>query len=123
MRVWAKTDGEVKEGKYLVVRRDGTIPPWPHFVLGGYDPAAPAALRAYANAGALLGYHPDFTDSVLELADDYERLAREHAGEADPDAGPHREDNPAVVAMMRGEGDLTGYGHDLERLFDEASKR
>lgn len=26
---------ETPEGKYLVKRRDGTVPPWPHFVLGG----------------------------------------------------------------------------------------
>jgi hypothetical protein len=110
MKVWAKTDGEVREGKYLVVRRDGTIPPWPHFVLGGYDPAAPAALRAYARAGVELGYDPEFTSSVLELADDYEKLAADNAGKADPDAGPHRRDNPAVVAMMRHQFDLTDFG-------------
>jgi hypothetical protein len=109
MRLWAKTDGPVKEGKYLVVRRDGTIPPWPHFVLGGYDPAAAAALRTYAEMGARLGYDPEFTKSLIELADDFEKMAHRNAGVSDPDAGPHRTDNPAVVAMMRGEGDLSEY--------------
>jgi hypothetical protein len=32
MKVWVKTE-IAPEGKYLVVRRDGTIPSWPHFVL------------------------------------------------------------------------------------------
>lgn len=32
MRVWAKTK-EFSEGKFLVVRRDGTTPEWPHFVI------------------------------------------------------------------------------------------
>ena len=30
VKIWAKTE-EFSEGKYLVVRRDGTIPAWPHF--------------------------------------------------------------------------------------------
>ena len=34
--------------KYLVVRRDGSIPKWPAFVLGARDPCALFALRAYA---------------------------------------------------------------------------
>lgn len=106
MRIWAKTDGDVKEGKYLVVRRDGTIPPWPHFVLGGYDPAASAGLRAYAKEAANCAFDLEYVASILELADDFDRLAEEHAGKADPDAGPHRKDNPTVIAMMRGEGDL-----------------
>lgn len=45
MRIWTKTDGQYKEdGKFLVVRRDGTVFKGPHFVLGPRDPAAPAAL-------------------------------------------------------------------------------
>lgn len=31
--------------KFLVLRRDGTIPDWPWFVLGGEDPMAPGALH------------------------------------------------------------------------------
>ena len=33
-----RSDPKTKEGKFLVTRRDGTIPKWPHFVLGGRDP-------------------------------------------------------------------------------------
>ena len=111
MKIWAKTDGEVREGKYLVVRRDGTIPDWPHFVLGGYDPCVPAALKEYAKTARLKGYDPEYCASIEELAYDFERLsATERARRiADPDAGPHRTDNPAVINMMRGEGDLTDY--------------
>ena len=46
MKIWDKTE-EFKEGKFLVVRRDGSVPHWPHFVLGARDPGAPTALRAY----------------------------------------------------------------------------
>lgn len=121
MKIWAKTE-EFSEGKYLVVRRDGTIPPWPHFVIGGYDPAAAAGLRAYAAEARRLGMDPAFCDSIMELADDFTELSGERASTAalmgvkgaDPDAPPHRKDNPAVIAMMRGHGDLTDFGRSKE---------
>src|SRR5713101_3620180 len=75
MKVWAKTDGDVREGKYLVVRRDGTIPRWPHFVIGGDDYAGPAGLRGYATEAGRLGYDPEYCDSIMELADDFTRRA------------------------------------------------
>lgn len=34
-----------KEGKYLVQRRDGTVPDWPWFVLGARDPIAPCKTK------------------------------------------------------------------------------
>lgn len=102
MRVWAKTDGEVREGKFLVVRRDGSIPCWPHFVMGARDPAVPEALRAYAKKGEELGYDPAFVASVRELADDYEAY-RAKEGPGDADAGPHRKDNPEVIKVMQGD--------------------
>ena len=123
MKVWALTDGPVSEGKYLVVRRDGTIPAWPHFVIAAADPSAPAALNAYAKNAEIRGLDPEYTDSIRELAIDFGRYAEAHRlkaeeGEhkaADPDQGPHRIDNPAVIEMMRGNGDLTGYRpHHIE---------
>ncbi len=110
MKVWAKT-AEYPEGKYLVVRRDGTVPEWPHFVLGGFDPCAEAALHAYAHEAARRGLEVDYTQSVHELAVDFGLLATTPAAvaKADPDAPPHRHDNPAVLAMMRGEIDLANY--------------
>ena len=105
MKIWAKTE-EFSEGKYLVVRRDGTVPSWPHFVLGGDDPNAPAALRAYARSAQANGCDPEYVASIRELADDWEKRA---PGKSDPDAPPHRTDNPDVIRMMRGEFDLKDY--------------
>lgn len=105
VKIWAKTK-EFCEGKFLVVRRDGTIPDWPHFVLGARDPAAPAALRAYAIAAETAGMDPDFCSSVALLAEDFEAY-RKQAGDGDPDAPPHRSDNEHVLRLMRHEGDLS----------------
>ncbi len=101
MKIWAKTK-EFFEGKFLVVRRDGTVPHWPHFVLGARDPAAPFALRAYANAAQGLGFDPEYVASLRELASDFEKYRGEH-GDGDPEAPPHRQDSPSVVAAMRGD--------------------
>ena len=54
--------------KYVVVKRDGSIPPWPQFVLGAADPAAPAALRTYATMAKALGVEKSYTDLVMEHA-------------------------------------------------------
>jgi hypothetical protein len=113
VKVWVKTT-VAPEGKYLVVRRDGTIPHWPHFVLGGDDPNSPAALNAYADQAAMNGLDFDYVASIRELSDDFQRrvdaIARgEIKGKADPDAPPHRRDNPAIISAMRGERELTDY--------------
>lgn len=100
MKIWAKTK-EFSEGKFLVVRRDGSIPAWPHFVLGARDPAAPAALRAYADACEELKMDPEYVSSLRDLAYDFEKYRREH-GTGDADAAPHRKDDPSVIAAMRG---------------------
>lgn len=102
MKVWAKTDGEVREGKFLVVRRDGTVPAWPHFVMGARDPAVPYALRAYADQAKERGYDPEYVDSVRQLASDFAQYRHEH-GAGDPDKGPHRKDDPNVIRAMRHE--------------------
>lgn len=109
MKIWSKTQ-EFSEGKFLVVRRDGTMPAWPHFVLGARDPAAPAALRAYADEaergmrhqGSSERFSEDYIASIRELADDFERY-RHAAGLGDPAAPPHRKDSPSVISAMRGE--------------------
>ena len=104
MKLWVMTE-EYSEGKYLVVRRDGTVPTWPHFVIGGDDPCAPFALRAYADEAERREFDPEYVESLRVLANNF---AQRTGGKADPDAGPHRVDNPAVIKLMRGEGDLTG---------------
>ncbi len=88
---------DTPEGKYFVVRRDGTIPEWPHFTLGANDPCASAALRAYAMKAFEIGLDHAYATAVLELADEW--ALRPHTG--DPDRGRHRTDNPAIVAEMK----------------------
>ena len=91
------------EGKYLVLRRDGTVPEWPWFVISAADPAAPAALRAYADECERLCMDPQYVADVRALADQFEtwRLANTTG---DPDAPPHRTDDPEVVARMAARG-------------------
>ncbi len=116
MKIWAKTK-EWAEGKFLVVRRDGSVPHWPHFVLGARDPAAPATLRAYAKSyklhsgGILEGaenpygkttFDEEYYLSILSLAVDFEDYRVKH-GDSDPDAPPHRKDDPDVINAMRGQ--------------------
>jgi hypothetical protein len=104
-RLW-RNDPAVPGGfKYLVQRRDGTVPEWPSFVLGGRDPAAPAALRAYAAAAAAAGSDPAYVADVRALADEFERY-RAARGAGDPDPARHRPDDPAAAARMTGCGDV-----------------
>jgi hypothetical protein len=101
--LWRKRGTVPKGGKYLVLRRDGTVPEWPGFVLGAKDPAAPAALRAYANAAEKLGFDYRYITDIRELADDFERYRAQH-GEGDPTAPPHRQDDPEIIAKMTNGG-------------------
>lgn len=98
--LWRKNK-DTPEGKYLVKRRDGTIPEWPSFVIGAKDPAAPAALRAYANKARALGMNENYVSDVLSLAEEFERYRLTH-GEGDPDRGRHRKDDTQTVKEMRG---------------------
>lgn len=91
---------QTKEGKYLVMRRDGTVPAWPSFVLGARDPMAEVALRAYADAAEKAGKSPDWIASIRRLADTFVGYRLAH-GDGDPDRGKHRADDPETVAKMR----------------------
>lgn len=97
MGLWRKSG--VEGGKYLVQRRDGTVPEWPYFVIGAKDPAAPGALLAYADEAEKLGLNPQYVKDVRALADEFALFRAEH-GRGDPDAVPHRRDNPEVVGRM-----------------------
>ena len=94
-----RNNADTPQGKYLVKRRDGTVPEWPNFVLGAKDPAAPEALRAYADKALELGFNQQYVNDVLDLADAFECYRKEH-GEGDPDRGRHRKDDPATIAEM-----------------------
>lgn len=127
MRIWQKNP-KFKGGKYLVVRRDGTVPAWPKFVLGGRDPYAPVALRAYAaafdtaHAGVPVIEDRAYSDSVRELADDFERYAAT-AGEGDPSGAPHRTDQPEVVAAMVGQDATIVVRHEADQPRDLCTTR
>ncbi len=99
MKPWVLTE-EFSEGKFLVVRRDGTIVEWPHFVLGGKDPCSPKALLAYAREAERVGYDLDYAKGVIEVAKLLGEFRKEH-GDGDPDAGPHRTDDPRIIKAMR----------------------
>lgn len=103
---------ETPEGKYLVKRRDGTVPEWPSFVLGGADPFAEVALRSYALAvfdkihqlgdeeAARRGLTREWASSIIRLADIFREYRASH-GTGDPGRGIHRKDDPATIAEMR----------------------
>lgn len=97
--LWRYSD-QTPEGKYLVKRRDGTIPEWPNFVIGAKDPCAPAALRAYAREAEALGLNPDYIADIYTLAGEFQIYRYKH-GTGDPDRGRYRKDDPATVAEMR----------------------
>lgn len=92
--LWRKRFGKAK---YLVIRRDGSVPEFEWFVLASSDPAAPAALRAYAEAAKLYDFDPDYVEDVGDLADHWETHGHQVG---DPDKPPHRKDHPAVIAAL-----------------------
>jgi len=104
--LWRKKDGL---GKYLIVRRDGTMPEWPSFVLGARDPHAPGALRDYADRAEKAGEDPEYVADVREMADEFEKL-RAEMGPGDPSSPKHRKDDPCVLAAMSGLSTLVPVG-------------
>jgi hypothetical protein len=97
--LWRR-DPQTPEGKYLVKRRDGTIPEWPSFVLGARDPAAPVALRAYADECRRLGMNEKYCEDIIRLAFEFIQYRLQY-GDGDPDRGRHRKDDPQTIAEMR----------------------
>jgi hypothetical protein len=88
------------EGKYGVFRRNGTMPDWPHFVLGARDPYAEQALLAYADAAEAGGADPEFVTDVREHAHEFFVYRTLH-GNGDPTAAPEIEDDPRVIEIMQ----------------------
>lgn len=103
-----RNDPATPEGKYpIVLRRDGTPLEARYFVLALKDPAAEVALREYANEAERRGYDQQYVADVRRLAAECggERAkAHEAKKPADPDAPPHRKDDPAVLAWARSIG-------------------
>lgn len=64
------------------------------------DPAAPAALLAYADAAEKLGYNAGYVAGIRRLAGEFEEYRVVH-GPGDPDRGRHRKDDPATIAEMK----------------------
>lgn len=105
-RLW-RFNPATSEGKYLVVRRDGTIPTFEHFVLANTDEAAPAGLRGYAEACGRLGYDPEYVADLKTLADIWATAYQMGTvPKGDPDAGRHRVDDPKIIELMRKGGRL-----------------
>jgi hypothetical protein len=115
MKSLYRDNPETPEGKYLVKRRDGTVPEWPSFVLGAADPVAESSLLAYCKEvcfllvcapemAAKLGFTPEFARSVHGWVLKFREYRQAH-GEGDPGMGRHRQDDPATVAeMQKGRG-------------------
>lgn len=96
-----RENAETPEGKYLVLRRDGTVPGWPSFVLGGADPHASIALLAYANSCATdKEIDPGFVAAVRRWSSEFD-LYRLQNGPGDPGMGQHRKDEAWVIQMMK----------------------
>jgi hypothetical protein len=92
---------DTPEGKYLVKRRDGSVPNWPWFVIGANDPAAPAALMAYAHAAKRLGMDSDYVQDIFDMAKSWAANQAAFGATGDPDAPPNLIDDPETVAEMR----------------------
>lgn len=118
---------ETREGKYpVLLRRDGTVPEWEHFCLGQRDPAAPTAIRAYADECERQGMDPIYVADLRKMAGEWDKsqayeaaawVRWQNAGpsaadaaaavgffdlpdkKADPDGPRHRTDDPDVLAF------------------------
>jgi hypothetical protein len=105
------------EGKYCVLRRDGSRPEAPSFVILAADPNAGTMMRVYALLAsgcrpdlfaqvvrelldAAGGATPEYVNSVLHFAGRMDRW-REENGDGDPFMGPHRKDDPKILELMR----------------------
>jgi hypothetical protein len=86
--------------KYLVKRRDGSVPDWPYLVLGAADPYAPAAIREYAAAAQSDGEDIAYVEDLERLAVSFEEWRAQH-GAGDPSAPPHRTDDPDTVNQIK----------------------
>lgn len=93
--------------KYIVLRRDGTLPPWPLFVLSLGDAAAEPALRAYIEHCQTQDYDPDYLEFLRMLEEEGLSYRTETPVRERPDGmQPDRETHPLVAALLE-TGDLS----------------
>ena len=104
MRLW-RNNPTTPEGKYpIVLRRDGSPLESRYIVMVLKDPAVEYALAAYAKRAEELGYDLALVDDINKLCGDC-RMERERMTRAaDPDAPPHRKDDPVVLAWAHSIG-------------------
>jgi hypothetical protein len=76
-------------------------------MIGARDPAAAAALLAYARQADVLGLHAEYAKDVRELAHEFNAY-RAANGWGDPDGRKHRKDHPLIIGLMRGELEFPG---------------
>lgn len=88
------------EGKFMVYRRDGSVPEWPWLVLGAKDPAAAVAIRAYADDAERRGWDSEYVADCRQLAAHFENWQTLN-GVGDPTKPPERVGDPATVERMR----------------------
>lgn len=88
-----RDDPKTRGGKYLVLRRDNTVPSWAWFVCGARDPMAAWALWFYSWVGIFFTRNWDYLRGVNRLSWDFYR-ERKTLGCGDPEKGPHRKDDP-----------------------------
>lgn len=108
LRGLVRDNPRTPEGKYLVLRRDGSVVEFPVFVLGARDPYAEKALRYYADliekninnhtAKPAYTYYPK---ALHRWADEFKKYREEH-GDSNPCADKvNRVDCPLVVTLMK----------------------
>ncbi len=85
--------------KFLVLRRDGTIPEWPWFVMGAEDPLAAGALYHYAGLCEEAGYSKEYVDMVMRAVDAMQSWAATKAMQR-PDQAPPRKEDPSVLIKL-----------------------
>lgn len=81
----------IPNGKYTVLRRNGTQVEWPNFVIGAKDPMAKIALTAYANEAEKQGMDPEFVSDVRKMILEFESYKASH-GTSQPDLAPENEE-------------------------------
>lgn len=113
----------------VVLRVDGTIPPWDWFVLGERDRAARAALEVYADVAETLGYDPAYVEAIRMKLSEWRHNAATHPGtDTTPDTDRPREErqpDPMVRALAMApslEAFQHAHGQSVEALVHGAAR-